>query len=87
MLIDEENDCRFELQRKEHWIHTPPTWSIAVRKRLLKFCDLTSLMLQYALTLDVIQVLDGSLELYSILLRQTQFLGCLLLLSFSDISG
>ncbi len=28
-----------------------------------------ALMVQYALALDVIQVLDGSLELFSILLR------------------
>ena len=39
-LVNEENDCRFEVQREEHWIHTRPTWSIAVKERLLElFCD------------------------------------------------
>ena len=38
--FDEENDCRFEVQREEHWIHTRPTWSMAVRERLQElFCD------------------------------------------------
>ena len=61
LVNDEEKDCRFEVQREEHWMHTRPTWSIAVRERLLKiFYDSTCLMLQYALALDVIQVLDGS---------------------------
>ena len=36
---DNENDCRFEVQREEHWIYTRPTWSITVRARLLElFC-------------------------------------------------
>ena len=33
---DEDNDCRFIVQKGEHWIHTLPTWSIAVRERLLE---------------------------------------------------
>ena len=33
---DEDNDCIFKVQREEYWIHTRPTWSIAVRKRLLE---------------------------------------------------
>ena len=53
LVNGEENDCRFEVQREEHWIHMRPTWSIAVRERLLElFCDQTSLMLQYALAAD-----------------------------------
>ena len=37
---DVENDCRLEAQREEHWIHTQPIWSIAVRERLLEIsCD------------------------------------------------
>ena len=37
---DEENDCRFEIQREVHWMHTRPIWSIAARERFLKlFCD------------------------------------------------
>ena len=37
-----------------------PMWSIADRERLLEiFCDNTSLLLQYALTLDVTLILDG----------------------------
>ena len=40
LVNDEENDCRFEVQREEPWIHTRHTWSIAVRERLLElFCD------------------------------------------------
>ena len=40
LVNDEENNCRFEVQRKEHWIHTRHTLSIAVRERLLGlFCD------------------------------------------------
>ena len=35
LVIDEENDCRFEIQREEDWVHMRPTWSIAVRERLL----------------------------------------------------
>ena len=35
LVTDEGNGCRFELQREKHWIHTGPTWSIAVRERLL----------------------------------------------------
>ena len=31
---DDENDCRFEVQKEEYWIHTRPTWSIAVRETL-----------------------------------------------------
>ena len=39
-ITDRENDCRFEVQLVEHWIHTRPTWCIAVRERLLEiFCD------------------------------------------------
>ena len=39
-VSDEENDCRFEVQRDEPWIHTRPTWPIAVKERLLElFCD------------------------------------------------
>ena len=39
-LVNEENDCTFEVQMEEHWVHTRPTWSIAVRERLLElFCD------------------------------------------------
>ena len=34
---DEENGCRFEYQRKDHWIPTRPAWFIAVRERLLEF--------------------------------------------------
>ena len=57
LVHDEENDCRFEVQREEHWIHLHLTWIIAVWERRLElFCDL----LQYALGLDVVQVLDGS---------------------------
>ena len=29
---DEENDCRLNVQREEHWIHTRLTCSIAVRE-------------------------------------------------------
>ena len=66
----EENDCRFEVQREEHWIHMQPMWSIADRERLLEiFCDNTSLMLQYALALDVTLILDGCDELFFILTR------------------
>ena len=36
LVDDEENDCRFQVQREEHWIHMIPTWSIAVRERLLE---------------------------------------------------
>ena len=37
-LTNEENDCRFEVLRDEHWIYTRFTWSI-VRERLLElFC-------------------------------------------------
>ena len=37
---DEEDGCRLEAQREEHWIHTQPTWSVAVRERLLEIsCD------------------------------------------------
>ena len=43
LVNDEENYYRFEVQREEHRthsIHTRPTWSIAVRERLLElFCD------------------------------------------------
>ena len=40
LINDEENDCRFEVQREEHWILTQPTWSMAIRGRLLKLvCD------------------------------------------------
>ena len=40
LVYGEENDCRFEDQREEHWIHKGSTWSIAVRERLLElFCD------------------------------------------------
>ena len=39
-LKNDENDCRFEVQREEHWIHKRPTWSIAAREWLLEiFCD------------------------------------------------
>ena len=70
LVNDEENDDRFEVQREEDWIQTRPTWSIAVRERLPElFCDQASLMLQYDQALDVIQVFDGSWELFSILLR------------------
>ena len=31
-----ENDCRFVVQREEHWIHTRPTRSITVGERLLE---------------------------------------------------
>ena len=38
--LDDENDCRFEVQREEHWIHMRTTWSIYVRDGLLElFCD------------------------------------------------
>ena len=48
--MSDENDCRHAVQREENWIHTWPTWSIAVRERLLAiFCDYLDLMLQYAL--------------------------------------
>ena len=30
-LVNEENNCRFKVQREEHWIHARPTWSITVR--------------------------------------------------------
>ena len=40
LVNDEENDCRLEVQREEHWIHTQPTWSIVVSERLVEvFCD------------------------------------------------
>ena len=52
---------RFEVQREEKWTHTQPIWSIAVRDRLLElFYDQISLMLQYAMALDVILVFDLS---------------------------
>ena len=39
LVNGEENDCRFEVQREKDCIHTRPTWSIAVRERLLElFC-------------------------------------------------
>ena len=40
LVNDKENCCRFEVQRAEYWIHTRPTWSKAVKERLLDlFCD------------------------------------------------
>ena len=36
LVNDEENGCRFEVQREEHWIHMQPTWSIAVEESLLE---------------------------------------------------
>ena len=35
LVNDEENGCRFEVQREEHWIHTRPTWLMAVRESFL----------------------------------------------------
>ena len=35
-LVNEESDSRFEVQREKHRIHTRPTRSMAVRKRLLE---------------------------------------------------
>ena len=32
LVNNEENDCRFEVQREENWIQ----WSIAVRERLIE---------------------------------------------------
>ena len=32
LVNDEENDCRFGVQREEHWVHTRLTWSIAEGK-------------------------------------------------------
>ena len=57
----EENGCRLEVRRDEHWIHTRPRRLIAVRDSLLEFfVTKLALMFQYALALDVIHVLDGS---------------------------
>ena len=40
LFNDVETGFRFEVQREEHWIHTRPTWSIAVKVRSLElFCD------------------------------------------------
>ena len=36
LVNDEEKDCRFCVLREEHWTHTQPAWSIAVRERLLE---------------------------------------------------
>ena len=57
-----------EVQREEHWIHTPPpTWSKAAGERLQGiFCGQTILMVQSALALDVIQVVDGCDELFNL---------------------
>ena len=40
LVGDEENDCRFEVQMEERWIHTRPTRSTVIRERFQKlFCD------------------------------------------------
>ena len=36
LVIDDENNCRFDVQREEHWIHTRPTRSKTVWERLLE---------------------------------------------------
>ena len=47
LVNDEENDCRFEVQMEEHWIHTPTYMVNSCQGKLLElFCDLTGLMLQ-----------------------------------------
>ena len=39
-MMDEENGCRFEGQRKETWIYTRPAWLIAIRKRCWSFIQI-----------------------------------------------
>ena len=38
-MVDEENGCRFDGQRKETWIYMRPAKLIAVRQRMLEFCS------------------------------------------------
>ena len=33
LVNNEDNNCRFEVPREEYWIHTRPTWSVAVRRK------------------------------------------------------
>ena len=60
-FANEENDCRFGVQRENNWIHTRPTWSIAVWERLLEsVCDY---LLNASICSDIgcnIKFLDGS---------------------------
>ena len=39
-LVNDEENGYIQSPKGEHWIHTLPTWLIAVRERLLEFiCD------------------------------------------------
>ena len=51
LVNDEENGFRFEVQSYEFWIHMRPKLS---EKGCWSYFMTTSLMLQYALALDVI---------------------------------
>ena len=54
LVNDGEYDCRFKVQREEHWTHAP-AWSMLSGKGCWRyFVTLLTLMLQYALVLDVI---------------------------------